>query len=235
MAASFQPVWGPDLADADNSRAPHLHLDCNAASSILKAGGLVIYPTETFWALGCAVRSPRAVAAIFRIKNRARNKPLPLIAADTPQAGAHVDLDAAPEGLLQKFWPGPLSLLLPVKKYLAPGLINSQHKAALRVSSCACATGLARLADCPLVATSANLSGAVAAAARCELTPQLLAACMRTGLPWGIMAAGEEMPAYSQPSTLAEPFYKGGSWELRILRSGAVKNDLLTRSGWRLS
>ncbi len=118
----------------------------------LKAGGVALYPTETFYALGADPRSPEGVRAIFRIKGRSPDAPLPWIAADEAQVRALCVLSAAASKLAEGRWPGPLTLVLPRRD--APGTV------AVRVSSHPLARGLARALGHPVISTSANRSGA---------------------------------------------------------------------------
>lgn len=107
------------------------HLSCGApsfsdAALCLRRGGLLIFPTETFYGLGCLAVHATAVARVYQLKRRPVHRPLPLLAADAAQAAEVVHLEAAPPELLARFWPGPLTLLLPARKHLAAPLINAQ-------------------------------------------------------------------------------------------------------------
>lgn len=203
------------------------------AAHLVRAGGIIIYPTETFWAIGCSALLAGPVEAICAIKGRKPDKPLPLIAASASQAAAWADLAFAPSGLIQKFWPGPLSLLLRGKNSLASKAINPQHKTALRISASKTARAISCQAAAPLIATSANMSGDPPARDLAGLAEQLRAGCETSGLPWGIVA---EIPEkrWNAPSTLLEPLRQGGVWRLKILREGAIRRADLLSSQWEL-
>ncbi len=133
------------------------------AVALLLEGGVIAYPTETFYGLGCLAEADAAVERIFRIKGREGDKPLPLIVAD--QEAAYEVAGTGDPGsaalyadLARAFWPGPLTLLLEAKRFFPPG-IAPQAKIALRVSAHPVARALARGLERPLVATSANRSG----------------------------------------------------------------------------
>lgn len=209
-------------------------LELNSAAAIINAGGIVIYPTETFWAIGCSALNPQAVSAIFHIKARDTAKPLPLLTANAAQAGHFVDFRAAPPRLAQTFWPGPLSLILPAIAYLAPGVLNDQRKAAVRVTSCHVAAQLAQLAKCPLVATSANPGGGQAVRDFAAISKLLLANCAASGLSWGALAPDTTSFTEAAPSTLLEPIRANGVWKLTILRQGAIKREQLIQPEWEL-
>ena len=110
-------------------------LGLEEAAAILAAGGVVIFPTETLYAIGCRADKAPACARLCALKGRPAGSPLPLLATDREQAARAVELEAAPPELLEHFWPGPLTLLLPARGLLAPEAKNAQGLAALRVTS----------------------------------------------------------------------------------------------------
>src|SRR5579859_4612540 len=83
------------------------------AARILKDGGLVAFPTETVYGLGADATNGQAVAAIFAAKGRPRFNPLIVHVADKDAALAHARMPAAGHELAARFWPGPLTLVLP--------------------------------------------------------------------------------------------------------------------------
>lgn len=217
-------------------------LDCAAAARCLRRGGVVIFPTETFYGLGCLAARAQAVARIYQLKRRPVQQPLPLLAADADQAGAVVCLEAAPSHLTERFWPGPLSLLLPARPGLPASLVSAGDgegatagKAALRVSPHPLAARLARLAGGALTASSANLSGRAPARRLEELDRELLAALAALGDLGGLLPAASqaEQPRGGAPSTLVEPLPSGrdGRPRLRLLRAGAVNAQTLEQAG----
>ena len=203
------------------------------AGRILADGGLVIYPTETFLALGCAPDCAAAVKAIYKIKRRPGEKPLPLIAASLEEAQAQANLTACPAELLERFWPGPLNVILPAKTELPDFLLNQEHKLAMRVSASADASLLASLAGGLIAATSANLAGKLPCRQPVELGQAFLDACEASGLPWGIVKT-ENNCHYSAPSTLVEPVLDKDGWSLKIIREGAISRAVLAEAGWNL-
>ncbi len=130
------------------------------AASILRSGGLVVYPTETFYALGAVATSAEAVERVYEAKGRGFEKALPLIACDLRAVlGAVSQWPESAEKLARVFWPGPLSLLVPAAAFLPPALHAGTGKIAIRVSSHPVAVLLARACGGLLVSTSANLAG----------------------------------------------------------------------------
>jgi L-threonylcarbamoyladenylate synthase len=130
-----------------------------AAASVLRRGGVVVYPTETFYGLGGNPTSPDTVERIFRIKKRGPEKALPLIASAVPAVREWVEeFPAIAERLAAVFWPGPLTLILPAAHRLPPRVHASTGKIAVRVSSHPIARALAAALGGLIVSTSANFT-----------------------------------------------------------------------------
>jgi L-threonylcarbamoyladenylate synthase len=129
------------------------------AVAALVAGELLVYPTDTLYALGGRALDAEVVAAVRRGKGREEGKPLPLVAADLEQARG---LCAAwPEGadaLARRFWPGPVTLVLPASPAVPAGVSAGTGHVAVRVPDLALTRALCRGAG-PLVSTSANRAG----------------------------------------------------------------------------
>lgn len=144
------------------------------AASRVRSGGMIIYPTETFYGLGGDPSLPEVVERIYRLKERERHKPLPLIASDEAAARrvAHVWPEVA-ERLAHAFWPGPLTLVVAASRL--PLIWHAQTgKIAVRVSSHAVAHDLAAAAGGLLISTSANLAGKGPCAHPDRLSPELV-------------------------------------------------------------
>lgn len=127
---------------------------------VLQAGGVVIFPTETFYGLAVDPRNPVALTRIFEIKGRDASKALPLIASDVAQAwraARHIGRDA--RVLAERFWPGPLTLVVPACDDLVDLARATHGTVAVRVSSHPLALAVARAAGGLVTATSANRSG----------------------------------------------------------------------------
>jgi L-threonylcarbamoyladenylate synthase len=125
----------------------------------LKAGELVVYPTETFYAIGADAFSPLALRRLFQVKRREPGRPVGLIAADTAMAfsvAREIPIDA--RRLADAFWPGPLTLVLRARDDLAEELIGADG-VGVRVSPNPVARELSAGIGRPITATSANLSG----------------------------------------------------------------------------
>lgn len=133
------------------------------AAAILRAGGLVAFPTETVYGLGADATNEAAVARIFAAKGRPPINPLIVHLAAAKEAAAYARVDARAEALMESFWPGPLTLVLPRRSDSAPAPAVSAGlpSVALRVPALALARKLIAAAGRPLAAPSANRSGTV--------------------------------------------------------------------------
>lgn len=132
------------------------------AANIIQEGGLVAFPTETVYGLGADALNPLAAARIFEAKNRPQFDPLIVHVADLRQAEILVTkLPEAALRLAERFWPGPLTLVLP-KSDLVPDLVtSSMPTVALRVPRHPLALELIRESGRPIAAPSANPFGQV--------------------------------------------------------------------------
>jgi L-threonylcarbamoyladenylate synthase len=130
------------------------------AIGALRAGELVVYPTETFYGIAADPFSPIALEKLFAIKGREANKPIALIAADSAMAFAIArKVPAIARRLAIAFWPGPLTMVIPARTDFPPQLIGPDAGVGVRVSSHPIARALCRGLGHPITATSANLSG----------------------------------------------------------------------------
>lgn len=167
----------------------------------LRRGGVIAYPTESCYGLGCDPRKARAVARILRLKRRPRAKGLILIGSDCHQFKRY--LAPNPEEILRRFgewWPGPTTLLLPKSRRCPRWLTGKHEKAAVRVTAHPEAARLCHFLAMPLVSTSANRSGrrSLKTARQCRLAfgRKLLVLDGRIG-------------RRKRPSTILDP-YNGG-------------------------
>ena len=129
-----------------------------AAAHLMVQGGVVVYPTETVYGIGCVPSDPDAAQRICELKGRA-DKPLPLICADIEAARKVVEMSPEAEKLAAKFWPGPLTLVLPSKVKYSMWIQRGAKTLGVRVSPYPVAQRLAKAAGGVIVSTSANVSG----------------------------------------------------------------------------
>jgi L-threonylcarbamoyladenylate synthase len=133
------------------------------AIRLLRASRLVAFPTETVYGLGALAGDPGAVAAVYRVKRRPAHNPLIAHVADSVAARRIAAFNACGDRLAEAFWPGPLTLVLPLaaRAEIAPAATAGLSTVAVRVPSHPTAQALLREVGLPVVAPSANPSGRV--------------------------------------------------------------------------
>lgn len=187
------------------------------AGEVLRAGGLIAFPTETVYGLGANALNGTAVARIFEAKGRPTFNPLITHVASFEAAAQFAEFSAHASRLARAFWPGPLTLVLPrsptcpIADLVSAGLPTL----ALRVPDHPVAQALLREAACPVAAPSANRSGHVSAT-RADHVANDLGASVAMILDAGPAAHGIE-------STVLDA--SGGS--ITLLRPGAVPVDAI--------
>jgi len=199
-----------------------------AAVACVRAGGLLAYPTETVFGLGADARSERAVAALRRWKGRPDGQPLSVLVAGPETLDAlGLAPPAAARALAARFWPGPLTLVVPAPRgAFAAGVAREDGAVGLRCSAHPVAAALARAlaaADVgPITATSLNRSGeppaaGLAAARRlCREHPGPL-----------LVAAGACGPvSCAAPSTVVDCTGPG----FQLIREGAIPEAALAEA-----
>ena len=174
---------------------------------------MIVYPTETFYALGADPFSPDALERLFRVKGREAGHPIGLIAVDTAMAfsiAREVPIDA--RRLADAFWPGPLTIVISAREGLAPELTGPDG-VAVRVSPNPLARALASGLGHPITATSANLSGHPPAKSLAEARAAF-------GAKVKVYLEGGNLNALA-PSTLVAVDKNG--W--KMIRTGAISED----------
>jgi len=200
-----------------NRNDPALPEDIADAVVALRAGKLIVFPTETFYAIGADPMQPNALAAIIRLKGRERDKPIALIATDPVSAFAIArEVPAGARLLAETFWPGALTVVLPARQGLNEALIGPSGGIGVRVSPHPTARALAAAVGGLLTATSANLSGEPPARTLMQAR-QSLGARISVYLDGGALSS-------DAPSTVVE---FGEDGDFRILRAGVIDRNAI--------
>jgi L-threonylcarbamoyladenylate synthase len=190
----------------------------------LRRGGVVVYPTETVYGLGSDATSEAAVRRVAELKGRDAAKPILVIVASREMLGAVVArVPALAERLIERFWPGPLTLVLPARPGLSPLLGGGREAIGVRVSSHPLARALVEGLGRPVTATSAN-PGGLAAATDVERAHEYFGAAVDTYLDGGPSSSAE-------PSTVLDL----SGTKAVLVREGAVSAAELRRCGVRFS
>lgn len=179
----------------------------------LRAGQVVALPTDTFYGLAVDPVNLQAVDRIYELKSRARHKPLSLLISDVSQAYELArGIDGAFDRLAERFWPGPLTIIVKAGSRLPLRVTAHTGNVALRVPEAAIPRAIVDRLGLPITATSANLHG---------LPECTYANCVRDQL-------GEELPMIVDGGPTARAIattivdMSGGGNEWNILREGAI-------------
>lgn len=136
--------------------------DVTAAAALMHSGGVVAYPTEAVYGLGCDPHDQRAFERLFALKQRPPTQGVLLIAADFAQVERYIDLAAVPEHVLadvRASWPGPHTWIFPRSPVVPDWVAGAHAGIALRVTAHEPAAALCRAFGAALVSTSANPHG----------------------------------------------------------------------------
>lgn len=148
--------------------------DLKEAVACLKKGGIILYPTDTVWGIGCDATNAEAVARIFALKRRAESKSMIVLMANEAQLERYVDTPEDVVFELLETADKPLTLILDGAVGLAPNLIAGDGSIGLRIPKNKFVQSIIRGLRTPLVSTSANVSGAPAAASFSEISPEII-------------------------------------------------------------
>ena len=184
---------------------------------ILKNGGIVVYPTETFYGLGVKFDMEDSLKKLYDIKQRPEEKAMPLIIGNkgllTVVAASINDTALS---LIDRFWPGPLTLIFQAKENLSEYITAGTHMIAVRIPGESFALHLAKTANFPITATSANPSG-FPPAQDAETAKKYFGDKVDLIIDGGHTSGG-------LPSTIVN--VTGN--KIKILREGVIKKELLT-------
>lgn len=187
------------------------------AVELLRQGGLVVFPTDTVYGVGADARLPDAVMDIYLAKQRPPDKAIPLLIAELQDALPFIA--GVPEealALIEAFWPGALTLVLPIAKGV-PAIISPGPGIAVRMPAHPTPLELIRRLGAPLAATSANLSGHPDPLEVRDVVNQL-------GRRVDLVLDGGRTPG-SSPSTVVDLTKKPP----RVLRAGPISIEELRR------
>jgi L-threonylcarbamoyladenylate synthase len=177
----------------------------------IRKGGLVAVPTDTLYGLAADPFNRAAIARVFDVKGRDATRAVPLIAADVAQVEAHIGrLTAIARRLAERFWPGPLTLVVAAPRALPREVTAGLGTVAVRVPANEIARAICAGCDRPITATSANVSGD-AATADPDVVERTLGDRLDMLLDAGPTPGGD--PSTIVDATQSEP---------RLIRGGAI-------------
>lgn len=188
------------------------------ASTVLQNGDVILYPTDTLYALGAAIDCPHALERIYSIKERDPKKSVSFIVADMDMAREYIELTPLAGILAKKFLPGPLTLIVDQKEYPRNVKVSDDGSIGMRIPNNPFCLAVARKLGRPFTTTSANISNKTTERSVPKILAQLGAHSKNILL---VVDAGE-LPT-SEPSTVID--VRG---EIPIfLRVGAIPKTVI--------
>jgi L-threonylcarbamoyladenylate synthase len=138
----------------------NLQAAVSKARDILLSGGIVAFPTESFYGLAVDISNGHAVQRLFAMKERPKDRPILLLIPSTGSLDRYVDpIPSMAQKLMDRFWPGGLTLVFHAKNTVSPILTAGTGKIGIRLSDHPVAVALAKAVEAPITGTSANVSG----------------------------------------------------------------------------
>lgn len=188
-----------------------------SALEVLLSGGLVAFPTDTVYGVGCLAFHEKAIESIYAAKDRPIEKAIPVLIGDqTDLTKVAEEIPIFAMRLIDRFWPGPLTILVPKKPSL-PEAISATSTVGVRVPDHDVARSLLRLAG-PMAVTSANISGRESPTTAYQVFDQLNGRI-------AMIIDGGETPG-GVPSTLVDCTGE----EIQVLREGPISRELLIKT-----
>ena len=184
--------------------------DLEGAAQAIRAGQLVVYPTETVYGLGADATDPAAIDRVFEAKRRSRDDPLSMAVPDVDAAEAYIAVDDETRAFMAAFLPGPVTVLGPKSEAVPDELTGGRDRVGIRIPDHALALALLEHVA-PITATSANRSGRGSVRQVAALDPEIRAAA-------SIVLDGGQTPGTE--STVVDP----GRGE--VLRRGALADEV---------
>ena len=181
------------------------------ASDIIRGGGVVIYPTDTVYGIGCDVFNEKAVERVFEIKQR-EEKPMPILCSSLDDVSKVGYVDESLYNLAIATWPGAVSIITRKSPRLPSKVTAGLDKVAVRIPAHFIPLEIVRLAGVPIVGTSANISGRPPALSHEEIDKSILELCD------ALLQGGRAYVGVS--STVLEPVEKN---KVKVIREGAIK------------
>lgn len=186
-----------------------MNKNLDKAIKIVRAGGIIIYPTDTVFGIGCRVDKVDSVRKLFKLRNRPSEKAVPVLVSSIKMAEDYAEFSDTASNLAKKYWPGGLTLVLKNKKVL-PVVIGSGSTVGVRMPHHSSILELIRKVGVPIIGCSANFAGEKTPYKMSDLDPKL------------VKLVDYVMPgrcSLKQASTVVDL----SSNKLKILRKGTVK------------
>jgi len=128
------------------------------AVDILRAGGLIIYPTDTVYGIGCDINNKAAIARVYHVKGIAKQKPLSFVCANIKAISKYARISTANYRHLRKYLPGPYTFILPGTREAPKALLSRQKTVGIRIPDHPLTLAIVEALGNPIISTSVNIS-----------------------------------------------------------------------------
>ncbi len=128
------------------------------AVDILKNGGLIIYPTDTVYGLGCDITQKASIERIYRVKGMEKQKPLSFVCSDIKDISKYAKISTANYRDLRKYLPGPYTFILPGTREVPKALLSKQKTVGVRIPDHPLTLAIVKALGNPIISTSVNIS-----------------------------------------------------------------------------
>ena len=198
-----------------------LRVECNSegiekATNSIRSGGVIVFPTDTVYGIGCDPYDNKAVEKIYKIKNRESQKWLPLLGYSLNELEKIAVFTTEMKKIIEKFWPGPITLIAKLKDEKIKQSMKLKDRIAVRIPKNECALSL--LKECKIIiGTSANISGS-----KSFTDPD---DCEKNLVGYDILVDGGKITSVDE-STIIE--FDGN--KLKILRKGSISEEEIRKT-----
>jgi tRNA threonylcarbamoyl adenosine modification protein (Sua5/YciO/YrdC/YwlC family) len=142
-------------------------------TEILKEGGIMVYPTDTIYGLGCDIFNKKAIEKIYQLKKRERKKPLSIICADIKEFAKYTIISDYAYRLMKKYLPGPYTFILKAKNEMPKTFLSKNRTVGIRIPDNQICLDIAQKLGNPIITTSLNISGEEVMTDPNELTKEM--------------------------------------------------------------
>lgn len=188
---------------------PDFRNDIRQAVEVMRRGGVILYPTDTVWGIGCDATNARAVARVYEIKRRAESKALIVLVDSAARAERYVENMPDVAWQLIEVADKPLTIIYDRSRGLAENLVADDGSVAIRVTQEPFSQALCAAMRLPVVSTSANVSGKPTARSFAEIEPEI-----RLAVDY-VVEYRQTDDAQAQPSSIIK---LGNGGEVKIIR-----------------
>jgi L-threonylcarbamoyladenylate synthase len=194
--------------------------DLIKCKEIIMKGGIIVYPTDTIYGLGCDPYNKEAVGKIFRMKKRLLNKALPILTFDFRHAEKIMVLNENVRKLANSFWPGPLTIIGTLKDYGIPKIITAGHQTiGMRIPNNLETLGILKYCNY-LVGTSANISNEKS----CLYAKEVMKSPL---IGYDAIVMGTEKKPNNPFSLKGSTIVDASTSNIKIVREGVIKSETI--------